>query len=370
MEEWNEIIINHQIIYLNLTRYDRIKQTDVTSGMTVIKNFSFYGIYEHYSAGGPGTHPGAKTGFIHRTMYLPHQDSHEVERIIETHSRFVILIQQNEYAVSLFQRDIQPLLHAVNKPYVIITCMDDPTFPEKVVWTFFDSRSMFPVGYCPLFRHWFAINCSDRPSSVVSSKVSPIPYGIDYWTLSRRSSWANTPTASACAQDRHLSRLRETMIPFSKRPIGVTSDGTPDLRIYVNFQFNLCGNGCFERLLAYYTIPRELMSIERRRVNRYETWGTYTQHIFVASPRGNGLDTIRTWEALMLGCIVIVRNNPKAPVIEELYADLPVVMIDRWSDITRDFLQRILSEFSKRTFRYEKLTMKYWIDQIEAAFEP
>jgi hypothetical protein len=111
------------------------------------------------------------------------------------------------------------------------------------------------------------------------------------------------------------------------------------------------------------------MNIERRRVNRYETWGAYTQNVFVASPRGNGLDTIRTWEALMLGCIVIVQRIPGSPVIEELYADLPVVIIDRWSDLSRDFLDRILSEYSRRTFRYEKLTMHYWIDRIEAAFE-
>lgn len=328
---------------------------------TVIKNFSFYGIYEHYSAGGPGTHPGAKTGFIHRTMYLPHQDSHEVERIIETHSQFVILIQQTEYAVSLFQRDIQPLIHANNKPYVIITCMDDPTFPEEVVGSFFNNPST-------LFRHWFTTNCRYRFNE--SKKITPIPYGIDYWTLSARKSWANTPMESACAQDRHLSRLRDSIVHFSKRPIGVTSDGTPDLRIYINFQFNLDGNGGSERLLAFDTIPRDLMSVEQERVNRYDTWGMYTQHIFVASPRGNGLDTIRTWEALMLGCIVIVRRIPEAPAIEELYADLPVVIIDRWSDITRDFLQRILSEYSKRTFRYDKLTMKYWIHQIESAFEP
>jgi len=328
--------------------------------MVVIKNFSFYGIYEHYSAGGPGSHPGANTGFIHRTMYLPHQDSHEIQRIVDTHSRFVILIQQTEYAVSLFQRDIQPLIHAKNKPYVIITCMDDPTFPERVVGSFFQELSLMSWSPSrPLFRHWFATNCRCRYNEF--NNITPVPYGIDYWTLCARSSWANTPMESACAQDRHLSRLRESMVHFSKRPF--------DLRIYVNFQFNLDGNGNFERLLAYITIPRDLMSIQQKRVNRYETWGMYTQHIFVASPRGNGLDTIRTWEALMLGCIVIVRRIPEAPGMEELYADLPVVVIDRWSDITRDLLQSILSEYSKRTFRYEKLTMKYWIGRIEAALD-
>jgi hypothetical protein len=71
-----------------------------------------------------------------------------------------------------------------------------------------------------------------------------------------------------------------------------------------------------------------------------------------------------------MGCIVIVRRLSAATtVMEELYEDLPVVIIDRWSDITRDFLVRILSEYSTRTFKYDKLTMKYWMNRIDAAFD-
>lgn len=328
--------------------------------MTTTTNFSVSGIYEYYSGG--GARPGAKTGFIHRTMYFPHQDEAEIARVISQHARFVVVIQQNEYAVSLFQRDIQPQLHAANKPYVIITGMDDFTFPHEVVGSFFIASSSSSSS--PLFRHWFATNCLDR--NLLSNKITPIPYGIDYWTLSARKSWTNTPMSSAHTQDRHLSRLRDSTVHFSRR---ATATAPP--RIYINFQFNMDGNGNSERLLAYNTIPRDVVSIQETPANRYDTWGAYTQHVFVASPRGNGLDTIRTWEALMLGCIVIVRRiqGEEGCVLEELYHDLPVVIIDRWSDLTRDFLSRILSEYAQRTFRYEKLGTSYWIDRIEAAFD-
>ena len=323
--------------------------------MTTTTNFSVSGIYEYYSGRGPGM----KTGFIHRTMYFPHQDEAEIARVISQHARFVVLIQQNEYAVSLFQRDIQPQLHAANKPYVIITGMDDFTFPHEVVGSFFIASAP------PLFRRWFATNCLDR--NLLSNKITPIPYGIDYWTLSARKSWTNTPMSSAHTQDRHLSRLRESAVHFSKR----ARTATDPPRIYINFQFNMDGNGNSERLSAYNTIPRDLASVQETPLNRYDTWGAYTQHVFVASPRGNGLDTIRTWESLMLGCIVIVRRIPGdgGCALEELYHDLPVVIIDRWSDITRDFLDRILSEYTQRTFRYEKLGTSYWIERIECAFD-
>ena len=334
---------------------------------TIIQKFSISGIYEHYSSGGPGSHPGAKTGFIHRTMYFPHQDDAEISRIIAAHSRFVVLIQQNEYAVSLFQRDILPLIHNVQKPYVIISCMDDMTFPDEVVGSFFGSVP--DQSKTSLFRRWFAINCRARECRglFTNIKITPIPYGVDYSTLTRRSSWTNTPMASATAQDRHLSRLCSSVIHFTKRPLTDC--------VYINFQFNLDGNGGGERNHAFQTIPRDVMSIQETPCNRYDTWGAYSQHAFVVSPRGNGIDTIRTWEALMLGCIVIVRRietSMPAP-IEELYAHLPVVMIDTWSEVTREFLAKILSEFAKRSanneFRYEKLSMKYWIEQIESAFD-
>lgn len=131
---------------------------------SIIKNFSIYGIYEYYSCGGPGTLPGSKTGFLHRCMYLRNQERSETEHIINTHSRFVILIQQNEYAMFLFQIEIQPLLHAANKPYVIVTCMDDPTFPEKVVGSFLNTitENGRHKPEFKLFRHWFTTNCSVR----------------------------------------------------------------------------------------------------------------------------------------------------------------------------------------------------------------
>ena len=50
---------------------------------------------------------------------------------------------------------------------------------------------------------------------------------------------------------------------------------------------------------------------------------------FVASPPGNGLDCIRTWEALYQGVIPIVKRSPLDP----LFNRLPVLIVDRWTDL-------------------------------------
>ena len=81
---------------------------------------------------------------------------------------------------------------------------------------------------------------------------------------------------------------------------------------------------------------------------------------FVLSPPGNGIDCHRTWEALCLGAIPIVR----AKQFKSLFADLPVLNVDEWSDVTPELLQNTLREFKQRNFNYEKLTLKYWTDQF------
>jgi hypothetical protein len=64
------------------------------------------------------------------------------------------------------------------------------------------------------------------------------------------------------------------------------------------------------------------------RVTKNISFTNQIKYAFVISPHGNGLDCHRTWEALCLGCIVIVKKSP----IDTLYTDLPVLIIDNWSD--------------------------------------
>jgi len=53
-------------------------------------------------------------------------------------------------------------------------------------------------------------------------------------------------------------------------------------------------------------------------------------HAFVASPPGNGLQSHRTWEALMAGrAPVVLRTGGPA---DDLYSGLPVLLVDGWAE--------------------------------------
>ena len=97
----------------------------------------------------------------------------------------------------------------------------------------------------------------------------------------------------------------------------------------------------------------------------YTDWVKYK---FILSPEGAGFDCHRTWEALMLGCIPIVKSS----TINELYEDLPVVVINDWEDLTVDFLNEkyveIYENKKKNKYNYEKLYLNYWIDKFIKSF--
>jgi hypothetical protein len=82
------------------------------------------------------------------------------------------------------------------------------------------------------------------------------------------------------------------------------------------------------------------------------------------SPHGNGLDCHRTWEALALGCIPIVKSSG----IDPLFDELPVWIVNQWSDVTADAMRTKIEEFRNINFNYDKLTVGYWKSKIVSTY--
>ncbi len=82
---------------------------------------------------------------------------------------------------------------------------------------------------------------------------------------------------------------------------------------------------------------------------------------FILCPPSKSGDSFRVWEALILGSIPIVQSS----VLDELYAQLPVVIIQEWSEITEEFLENKYQEMGKKQFSYQKLFASYWKKRIQ-----
>jgi hypothetical protein len=83
---------------------------------------------------------------------------------------------------------------------------------------------------------------------------------------------------------------------------------------------------------------------------------------FTLSWPGLGWDCFRTWEALYLGSIPVLKKTGGA--LDRLYDGLPVLYVDGWEQVTRQLLLDTLQNFSTRTFNFDKLTQQWWNDQI------
>ena len=84
-------------------------------------------------------------------------------------------------------------------------------------------------------------------------------------------------------------------------------------------------------------------------------------HKFVVCPVGNGFESHRLWETLYLGSIPITRRNVNYAFYEE---KLPILMVDEWSEITKEFLEEKYIEINNKLnsgyYNLELLNFSYW----------
>lgn len=194
--------------------------------------------------------------------------------------------------------------------------------------------------------HWFSQNCTGS-----HPKLTQIPIGMDYHTMSNRDTlWG--PMASPIEQETLLLNIAKTAKPWIERK--------NSLMAYSNFHFTLNTKFAQDRRDAIEQIPAECIFYEPEHCIRVESWKTQINYSFVISPHGGGLDCHRTWEALALGCIPVVKTS----ALDPLFEGLPIWIVKEWSDINKESMIQVLKNFSEKTFSYDKMSLAYWMNQI------
>lgn len=252
-------------------------------------------------------------------------------------------------AVIDFINNYVPIIKKLNKKIILVTNDSDSNCPlvdgindinEKAIINFINSE------YC---IHWFTQNCNLK-----HNKVTAIPIGLDYhyYSLVLMPN-LTVKFETAIEQEEKLNNIKKISKPFYER----------EIKCYGNFLFSKDGiRYSNERYSCYEKVPNDLCVYETYKIERIDTWKNQINYSFVLSPAGGGLDCHRTWEALILGCIPIIRRFNIT--YEEIYEDLPVLIVDNWSDVTKELLLNTIENFKNKIFNYEKLTLKYWVDKI------
>lgn len=135
---------------------------------------------------------------------------------------------------------------------------------------------------------------------------------------------------------------------------------TQDVRshlLYMNFNINTFPA---ERSLVYDLFSKKSFCTVSHKKNLHNYLTDLGSHRFTLCPRGNGLDCHRTWETLLMGSFPVVKSSTLNP----LYEDLPVVIIDDWSQVTEEFLNKKYEELLHKEYTWEKLYAPYWFEKI------
>jgi hypothetical protein len=217
------------------------------------------------------------------------------------------------------------------------TCWTDLFLSEKDFKSFIENDKII---------HWFSQNCIAK-----HPKISQMPIGLDYHTMTNHHpKWG--PKLNPIEQENVLLSIINNIAfkPFWER----------EVKCYSNFHFFMTTKHGYDRIDAFNNIPKHLVYYEPEHLLREQSWIKQSQYSFVISPHGGGLDCHRTWEALVLGCIPIVKTSG----LDSLYTDLPVLIVKEWSDVNEQLLHNTVIEFKNKQFNYERLLLSYWVKLI------
>jgi len=209
----------------------------------------------------------------------------------------------------------------IQHPFVLISSNGDLNIGRELIRQIPNS-----VG------HWFAQNLN-----IAGPKISPLPIGLE---------------------NRHLHTngvVRDFVALRNRRAPKVTR---------ILYGFAVVTNptertGALEALrispLAQ-PLPNRLSARLYREV--------VVKYRFVASPEGNGLDCHRTWEAMYLGAVPIVRRSAATERFFEM--GLPLLLIDQWSEIASWSEEKLDFFYEERKSGLDHPAL--WLDYWKAAF--
>jgi hypothetical protein len=97
---------------------------------------------------------------------------------------------------------------------------------------------------------------------------------------------------------------------------------------------------------------------EYKLIDKEEYLDDLATSYFTLSPIGLAIECMRTWEAVVLGCIPILVHSFQDP----LFDGLPVLLVHDWNEINQDFLLKKQKDLGH--LNHEKAYFNYWKKQI------
>jgi hypothetical protein len=152
-------------------------------------------------------------------------------------------------------------------------------------------------------------------------------------------------------------------------PIGVTNDYNELIIKNTLFAISYVSYNSFYREEFY----QFLFDYEKFKLDYYTPITDQTTYIknlsklyFTACPMGNGFDTLRFWESLMLRTIPIVKDHTFYAALKDYYPKLPYIKVSSWNELPALVESLTVEKYNEmmKDFDIECLKESFWIQQL------
>lgn len=236
---------------------------------------------------------------------------------------------------------IYQILHNLKNSIVLVCGDDDNDFPE-------DFLDLFDIiEYNDKILSFWCQN-----TSIETKKIKNIPIGLDYHSMRYDTNYLvhGQKNISPFIQEQQIINIKNNFkkLEYCKSlciaNFHLAMDMEKREKVRLNAYNILKNNSCVKFL---------------ERQSRIDYMNELNNYAFAICPSGNGRDTHRLWETLILNRIPIVNNNGL-----KVYEDLPIIIIDDWNIITEKWLENkhkeIINNIDSGIYNLEKLYLKYW----------
>ena len=268
---------------------------------------------------------------------LSHED---VVQVLVKINKKDIVFCKTDYISTLTQS-----VHLLEHPIILVSGRSDYGIPND-----FNYDANILLNSDKIIK-WFSINCVQY-----HPKLCPVPLGISFHD-------PNVKDRTPIEQEYDLIKIKQSLKPLNETKAHAVT----------NFQHTMNlppAKRISNRNMAYDILIKSDCITWLPFQERVDFWRSCDENMFVISPIGNGPDCHRTYEALALGRVPIIQS---CYFNDELFSEMPVVIVDTWDCITKEFLEEqkkiIIDNLQKNKYNYQKIYRIYWENKIRNIIE-
>jgi len=232
----------------------------------------------------------------------------------------------------------------IYKKIIIILSCSDHGFPNE----FSKIDKINYIDFIENNKNILKVFCGNYDLDYDHYKIKCIPIGIDYHTLTKKN-------INPFEQEKKMFTIYKNSNIFEKRLD----------KCYSFFHFiekhleEIYKRHNSDRYKAKDALDKVNFNVfQVKKISREETWKNMVKYKWIISPHGNGLDCHRTYEAIALGCIPVVKSS----TLDIMYKDMPIIILNDWNEISLELLKSKTEEALKKS--KETITLDYWKDKF------